>query len=289
MPNYINLEPVYLSATEPTTPLPTDPHGFLPYNRRIRATKNAILQYSSCAKGLAIYYYPIAGLNRVPPDELHAYFATHECRGPCCLCASQDTAPNAYTEAAIFQVAGSRNGLTGEWVIACARGRCKYWILLDRLWNKLGIPVRRYPTRSLNNIAPPPVRYQAENGDNLPTPSPPPRIGVRRRRNDSSDTELSSPVRPARRGRAIATSIIPRVTPTLIEEHPFRFLLQMDSSVDSGITEQELLQVFRFCLGCRRYMTSRAFRLHSCGSTSNSQSVLNMIDTTEVIDLTGDD
>ncbi len=56
MPNYINLEPVYLSATKPTTPLPTDTHGFLPYNCQIRATKNTILQYSSLAKGPAIYY-----------------------------------------------------------------------------------------------------------------------------------------------------------------------------------------------------------------------------------------
>jgi len=73
--------------------------------------------------------------------------------------------PN-FVEAAIYMV--PTGSLSGEYVSSCARGQCGYFgerlglscalkkfnadrlrkVLLERLYNKIGIPIKHYPRRS---------------------------------------------------------------------------------------------------------------------------------------------
>lgn len=62
---------------------------------------------------------------RVPPSELDEYRRQHDFKYPSCLCAMESLDPDAYTEAVVFLVTTGR--LAGEYVAACATGKCKYW------------------------------------------------------------------------------------------------------------------------------------------------------------------
>ncbi|KAL0955280.1 hypothetical protein HGRIS_004170 [Hohenbuehelia grisea] len=155
---------------------------------------------NSTCDGLAIWPYPINGLQRVPPSDLVDYFATHQARGPSCLCASQKAAShtlNKYTEAAVFRVQNGRPGVNGKWVFACRDGICRYWIIIDNIWFRPGLTIKRYPLRALNDLAEPPIEFRPLGGEeaffaDIPdTGTPPPVLaGTRRpREEDSSDDD----------------------------------------------------------------------------------------------------
>ncbi|OSX61181.1 hypothetical protein POSPLADRAFT_1058109 [Postia placenta MAD-698-R-SB12] len=128
----------------PTRSNTHDPYGQLPWIRRIRSTKNTILSFEG--RQLFPWFWPVNDRGeRVTPDELNDHRLTHEFRGPGCLCASRIQAPDAFTEARIF--CAESGVVTGQWVAACGRGECKYFVRLEPFYIKLGHPIRRYDRR----------------------------------------------------------------------------------------------------------------------------------------------
>jgi hypothetical protein len=108
---------------------------------------------------------------RVSPDEWRVYRENHEFLNPCCLCPlfEPQGKDSLYTEAAIYLPLSGQ--CQGEWVAECAKGRCGYLgrlsfpsidlgdltprclVLLERLYRKLGLPVKMYPKRSRSLIS----------------------------------------------------------------------------------------------------------------------------------------
>jgi hypothetical protein len=104
---------------------------------------------------------------RVSPDKWRDYRENHEFLNPSCLCALFQPQGEVlcYTEAAIYLPVCGR--YKGEWVAECAKGRCGYLgkslfpprmrvltprrlVPLERLYKKLGLPVKNYPRRSMS-------------------------------------------------------------------------------------------------------------------------------------------
>lgn len=93
---------------------------------------------------LGYYYYrPVndAG-ERVPPENLSDHRQTHNFQLPCCFCAVTTT---AYTEMSIFVAIDG--DFAGEYVAGCQNDRCGYLICIERLYTKVGLPLKRYSLR----------------------------------------------------------------------------------------------------------------------------------------------
>jgi hypothetical protein len=110
-------------------------------------------------------------LMRVSPDEWRVFRENHEFLNPCCLCPlfERQGKDSRYTEAAIYLPLSGQ--YKGEWVAECAKGRCGYLgrlsfplidlggltprclVLLERLYKKVGLPVKKYPKRSRSLIS----------------------------------------------------------------------------------------------------------------------------------------
>ncbi|KAI0043346.1 hypothetical protein FA95DRAFT_1609463 [Auriscalpium vulgare] len=133
-----------------------DPLGLLPFRRRINAENGKILEFSRIESCLVEWFWPVREDGaRVPPSDLVNHRATHCFRGPSCLCSALDPDPNAFTEAAIFRARSGR--LSGQWVAACANSVCHYFYVIERLYARQGLPIKRYPLRELGDVPPPPV------------------------------------------------------------------------------------------------------------------------------------
>ncbi|KAJ7795565.1 hypothetical protein B0H14DRAFT_3553987 [Mycena olivaceomarginata] len=126
-----------------------------------------------------------------------------------------------FVESVVFMV---RSGtLSGEYVAACARNICKYWVLLERMYQKRSQPVRQYPLRVDPNMAPPAElpRDGPEEGPSsvISTPSIDGSSPLRPLRRVWSDTSEDSTPLPRRRRlsqsrrTAVAGSSNPRATP----------------------------------------------------------------------------
>ena len=113
---------------------------------------------------------PMRDSIHVSPDEWCDYRENHEFLNPSCLCAlfqPQGEVP-CYTEAAVYLPLNGH--YRGEWVAECVKGCCRYLgkslfpltiglglltprrlVPLERLYKKLGLPVKNYPRRSVSN------------------------------------------------------------------------------------------------------------------------------------------
>jgi hypothetical protein len=70
---------------------------------------------------------------RVTPSNLREYRGLYDFQGPTCMCASQGTADDGGAEAAIFM--STMGDSVGEYVAACASGKCGYWGERPRRYN----------------------------------------------------------------------------------------------------------------------------------------------------------
>ncbi|KAF9494616.1 hypothetical protein BDN71DRAFT_1431560 [Pleurotus eryngii] len=84
----------------------------------------------------------------VPPSSLNWYFQHFEYHPLSCLCASQDPKFEAHTDAVIFMVTNG-GPLSGEYVAACAAGKCHYFVLIERLYSRRGLPIATHNPRPL--------------------------------------------------------------------------------------------------------------------------------------------
>ncbi|KAJ6560480.1 hypothetical protein B0H10DRAFT_1966912 [Mycena sp. CBHHK59/15] len=247
----------------------SDPYGLLPFNRRIRATRSCLLEWSSKEKRLTVFLWPVENGQRVPPSDFAEYHRTHIFHYPCCLCSMHEVDPNHITESAVFMV--TSGPLSGDFLgalVSEARSSNPYI----------------HSEANSSAVAPPEVLYEAEEEPPTPT-SPSVASGssssrpLRRAREDSS--EDLTPTRPFKRLRHSGSTrvstgssspvnpfIVPYATPeprtTLTT--PFSMLMQLDASSNAGLTEMQFRKL--------------AFEDHNCRPTGVSN---------EIIDLTGDD
>ncbi|KAI0705633.1 hypothetical protein C8Q76DRAFT_801372 [Earliella scabrosa] len=218
---------------------------------------------------------------RVTPDELVMYRATHAMLGPGCLCGKKIVHPDAFVEACIFCVQSGK--LSGLWVAACARKACSYFVILERYYPRLGLSIHRYPMRTDTNPAPPPVVLD------LAVRDPPPEVQTRQNtpQQEPQRRALTGPIRrPLERARQRIAQINNRpaqaedvfdITPVPAEprvEFSFKELLKLDSSRNPGLTVPAFKALFWQCR-CGLVMTKGAHIWHKCE--------------VEVIDLTGED
>ncbi|KAH9483416.1 hypothetical protein JR316_0002882 [Psilocybe cubensis] len=154
-----------------------DPFGILPFNRRIRETKNVVLEFKFGR--LQPWSWPLNNSVIVPPADLQDYRRTHLMRFPQCLCGINKEAgdPTVNTESVVFQMVSG--GLQGCIVAACVNRSCKYFINLDRIFRDTSSPefrVCEYPLRTAGELPPPPLVFDANDfkyEDDVPSSSPP--------------------------------------------------------------------------------------------------------------------
>ncbi|KAJ7877268.1 hypothetical protein B0H14DRAFT_3859030 [Mycena olivaceomarginata] len=293
MPLPHQFPPIYKNLPEFTA---SDPHGILPIRRRIQATKGLVLEWTNQDKCLIPWFWPVEGGRRVPPSDFAEHRRIHNFRYPGCLCSVHELDPQHFVESAVFMV---RSGtLSGEYVAACARNICKYWVLLERMYQKRSQPVRQYPLRDPNMA--PPAELPRDGPEEVPssvisTPSIDGFSPLRPLRRVWSDASEDSTPLPRRRRlsqssrTAVAGSspvnpfIVPYATPEPlpVPSSLFSILLQLDASSNPGLTETQFKKLFVRCSACKLYTTTSAFDDHNCRSST--------ILATEVIDLTADD
>ncbi|THH16836.1 hypothetical protein EW146_g3867 [Bondarzewia mesenterica] len=199
---------------------------------RIRGSKNVVLQYDIIDDCLESWFWPINMVGeRVTPTDLEQHRHSHCMYGSCYLCPRY---PNreAWKEAAIYITRCGQ--YAGEWIAACASGRCDYIVPMERIYPRLGVPVKRYAVRDEGDLVPSPVvltdkalqreRLQPFSASTIPTFYPP-----------------------------------ARASPTAISQ-----LLQLNSTFEPGLTMQEFRGLFARCGYCDLFMTRRAIDCHDC-------------------------
>ncbi|KAJ7022924.1 hypothetical protein C8F04DRAFT_1272112 [Mycena alexandri] len=174
-------------------------------------------------------------------------------------------------------------------------GVCKYFVFMERMYNKRSQPVRAYPRRG-SSAPPPPDIVHKDDEDSMPSGSssaPPSSQPRRRAREDSID---STPVRPFKRRNIGGSSstvvgssspinpfIVPSATPEPLPklESAFAMLMQLDANSNAGLTEAQFRKLFVRCSVCRLFTTASAFEYHTCRPVP-TRSI-------DIIDLTSDD
>ncbi|KAG6913871.1 hypothetical protein DXG01_003762 [Tephrocybe rancida] len=267
--------------------------GFLPFNRHIRRTSQCILHWDNQKRKLVPFLWPVIEGRRATPDEWAELRQVLQFLFPCCLCTSQDLNSDAYTEAAVFMV--TRGNLAGHYVAACRNGICKYFILLERFYDRRGLPLRSYPPRSAGADVPPPVDLLVGEGeveDPFPNYPLPPALARRTapvtpyRRPATPYPRPASSVTPEPTQRSAKNIdpflLVPAVDPPARPrpESTFDSLMTLDSTTAPGLTLQEFSKLFVRCRACSLIMTRRVLEDHVCVVPSTPS---------DVIDLTGDD
>ncbi|KAF7327181.1 hypothetical protein MKEN_00295200 [Mycena kentingensis (nom. inval.)] len=278
----------------------TDPHGLLPYRRRVQASKGQVLQFNADSGMLETWDWPIntATGERVAPDQLPRWRLIREMSNPTCLCSLID--PDIYTNCEMVVFLVTTGNLTGQWVAACARSRCKLFILLERMFNKRGQTVYSYPLRTSPIVELPLPRSNYTQGipyspsqtttsaNSTPNASPA-AMRMLRRSSSTLNGEDSSPERPNKRQRtgsnsyAVTAAILPTIAPPPLPEptSTFSSLLQLDAGSNAGLTIGQFKRLFVRCRACPIVTTKSAFEDHICRPQAELES--------EVIDLTVSD
>ncbi|THH09488.1 hypothetical protein EW146_g8670 [Bondarzewia mesenterica] len=221
------------------------------YLHRIQSSLNQVLQYNPHSDRLSEWAWPVEGNARVTLSALRDYRLLHRFLGPCCLCPLfAPEGQRAFTEAAIFMLtSGSR---TGQYVAQCAQDECGYKVFMEKLYEKSGVLVRRYPARAPGEQRPPRVLHCSE------------------------ESTVPFSRRPLKRTYALldlndAAMPVWQAPPVHHTMDPF---LQLDTAVRPGLTRSHFKALFAQCGACGLVTTRRTFGNHYCQ--------------TEVIDLTGD-
>jgi len=219
-------------------------------HRQRQAAPAVILHYDTASQDLGVWFWPVGqDGSRITPTDLLGHRVTHEFRAPCCLCASNTATGIGYTESAIYRP--TQGPHFGEYVAACALGRCGYFIHLELIYVKTGLILRKYPVRSIEAHVPPPVMYMPQR--RFPDVLNPPASAIVKYE------------RPA--GRSDAESVVAR-------------LLRLDSCIRAGVPEAEFNRLFAKCR-CGLVMTRRVFRQHVCAVAPATNPPI-------IIDLTSD-
>ncbi|KIK75042.1 hypothetical protein PAXRUDRAFT_173980, partial [Paxillus rubicundulus Ve08.2h10] len=246
-------------------------------------------------------------------DSLTGHCQTHKFIGPGCLCSSQSTDATVFTEALIFMVSTGQH--SGQWVAACATRICKYWIFLEKIFNKAGLPLQAYSRREHGGPIPGPVVFDVDNPPTLPnTPASSPfqaLTGFTFHPAASTASDLvgsgassdlvgtaAGPLdpetpTPGSSRNTYATTYLgkrrveeefnlfivqtaPKRQPGKINE--FSMLMQLDAFNQPGLMDSQVKALLTKCQ-CGLRMTHRVYKEHNCVLEFDG----------EVIDLTGDD
>ncbi|KAJ7073564.1 hypothetical protein C8F01DRAFT_1241851 [Mycena amicta] len=154
---------------------------------------------SPCA--LAVWNWPVLNGVRVTPSSIYEYIQHHLMRLPCCFCVLEfdaEQAKNQYFEVKVILV--TTGTLAGEYVVCCATGRCKYFMLFEHCYNSRAQPVKAYPVRGDHDpiaLGPPLEESPASSLTAFNSSVTPPSRAQRRRRDSSGDT----PTRAIKRRR----------------------------------------------------------------------------------------
>ncbi|KAJ3518774.1 hypothetical protein NMY22_g13513 [Coprinellus aureogranulatus] len=124
---------------------------------RTPASKPVPLHYDSETKSLKEFRWPfdVETGRRIPPSMLQEFRRTHHFRGPSCLCAFLDD--EDYTEAiiGIVEVAqddtagGNGSAMNGQYVAACERQRCGFFLCLEKFYMLEGVRLQACPRRGV--------------------------------------------------------------------------------------------------------------------------------------------
>ncbi|KAL6310297.1 hypothetical protein BKA93DRAFT_820741 [Sparassis latifolia] len=218
------------------------------YLHRIRISANAVYEYGCDKGGLRVWYWPVNSEGeRVTPSDLDEHRKSHRIHNPCCLCPLIADGREA-VEAAIF--VPLRGRATGEYVAACAKSSCGYYVHLERIYAKTGLPVRYYPPRDELEPVPAPVEIHAN-------------VQIEERR------IADAPQRT--RGQSHTEALVQ--------------LLRLNSSVRPGLEQADFEALFLKCT-CSLIMMRMAFCYHECAVQKHAHQEIAV---QEVIDLTIDD
>jgi len=230
----------------------------------------AILQYDSESNDLRTWFWPMDEQgSRVDTEALLDYRISHKFRGPSCLCASYEyiRVNTPYTESAIYM--STHGSYSGEYLIACAAGRCGYLIFLDRMFGKGGLILGQYPVRDAGEQAPLTVLRLPGLID---TPVSPDAELTRVDNVIASIATLRK--KKARRKRSLAV---------------LTQLLALDSRTEPGLPQSQFRKLVGQCT-CGMLLTYSAFEYHTCPTYWIEPAVIDLtLDIDDgIIDLTSD-
>lgn len=238
-----------------------DSCGHLPFNRAVRlgVADGHIPEFKGGR--LISWQWPIrpcgppGKFERVPPDQLLQHRNGHEFAAPGCLCA-QDLDQPAFTESKIFlKLTGDRH--VGQWIAACARGHCKYWVTLEKGYTSRNCLVHHYPLRAVAQHDDEPA--DIFSGEQFSSPLSSPSATPKRKR--FSSATLSTPRKRSRLAEG-AVPIGDEDVETEISD--FRKLLKLDDHRAPGLSLAEFKRLFRLC-NCGLVMTASAHSIrHEC-------------------------
>ncbi|KIM80245.1 hypothetical protein PILCRDRAFT_89795 [Piloderma croceum F 1598] len=128
----------------------------LVYAERVQNSENTILQYSRDLDRLHKWEWPSSTSAHIHPSELHNHHMSHRMLGPCCLCPPAYPNGPDFVEAAMYMV--PKGSLSGQYVTSCAQGK----LMMERLYNNTGLPIKCYPQREFGENIPPQVTSALE-------------------------------------------------------------------------------------------------------------------------------
>lgn len=142
-----------------------------PWSHWLRS-ETLVLVCTACRRS----YFPVVDISirpvdyagqRFNPSDLVTHRLTHDFLGPGCLCSLRDPQRPDFVESAIYL--STMGSTTGEYVASCAYGQCGYFgeqrnsnlavdsrlnfmlVFLERVFDKNGLPIKRYPARGMCN------------------------------------------------------------------------------------------------------------------------------------------
>ncbi|KAG6906366.1 hypothetical protein DXG01_014297 [Tephrocybe rancida] len=184
-----------------------------------------ILEYDSECEDMRTWPWPVRSEGiRVTPTELEEGYHAHLFRLPSCFC--QNTSGS--TESRVF-ISQSWEHF-GEYMVGCAKQKCKYEVALERPYATAGLPTRIYAPCT-------------------PEDCPMKRLPVR-----------SKLPFDRKRGTRV---VIDRLKPEHIETVSQK-LERLSSSVNPGLSASEFQELFSRCKECECFTTKRAFKYHKC-------------------------
>ncbi|GJF00885.1 hypothetical protein PsYK624_171880 [Phanerochaete sordida] len=264
----LDLSPIDLTRLRPTS----DPCGHLPYLRRLRRAAEDGMILTLVDGRFNVWKWPVDDEGRrVPPCDLWAYRQTHVLQFPSCMCVMDAGQPD-YVETAIFCC---RSGvLAGQYVAACVRRHCKYFVLIEHLYASPGLHIGRYPARIIPlNEAPPMIDWiparirsiavrRAVFGPANGVFAPILRAARKSGRENRPVRRQIAALTPAPAGRAASADAGSEDDDD--NESEFSQLLRLDSFTAPGLSLAQFVALFCVC-NCGQVMTRRTFRIaHEC-------------------------
>ncbi|KAF9561879.1 hypothetical protein CPC08DRAFT_817433 [Agrocybe pediades] len=242
-------------------------NDFIQHMRRIRKTKNAILEWNKIKQCLVPMHIPVDDDNHVVPfDKWEQERQATIFRFPACFCSTQVLEGPQSIESAVYCVRSG--GLFGQWVAQCAQRVCTY-----HAWNTRAAAKRSLPSTptvsSTNNHAVSLGKRKVRPAQGLfstpPSSQPAKRQRVEKHSPSTSASQGASSSPTAGPITGLWTALKRAAPPSPDKDDAvsdYRKLMRLDSQ---GLSYAQFFNTVVVCYSCENWIgTQFAFQAHAC-------------------------